>query len=397
MFSYLRKLVTTCWLPVDHMNKDDDGKDDPLLWSRDLDRHSLGEFSIAVVQANEFIEDHCQVETSSNSTFIGVYDGHGGPDASRFIANHLFLHLMRLVRENKIISEDILRSAFAVTESSFLAHVRRALQIKPLIAAMGSCCLVGIIWGGTLYVANVGDSRAVIGRLTRSNNIVAEQLTRDHNASMEEVRQELMSLHPDDPHILVCKQGAWRIKGIIQVSRSIGDAYLKKPEFSLDPSNPRFGLPEPLRRPVLTAEPFVYTRAIHPQDKFLIFASDGLWELVTNQEAAEIVYKYPRAGIARKLIIAALQVAARNRKTSYAQIKRMGKGQRRNFHDDITVVVVFIDHELLEANAAVFIDQELREANAAVPKVSVRGFIDTVGPSDFSTLEGIDVGSRLPA
>lgn len=86
-----------------------------------------------------------------------------------------------------------------------------------MIAAEGSCCLVGVIWSGTLYVANLGDSRAVIGSLGRSNKIVAEQLNREHNASIEEVRQELRSLHPNDSHIVVMKQGVWRIKGIIQV------------------------------------------------------------------------------------------------------------------------------------------------------------------------------------
>lgn len=81
---------------------------------------------------------------------------------------------------------------------------------------------------------------------------------------------------------------------VMQVSRSIGDAYLKRPEFSLDPSFPRFHLPEPIRRPVLTAEPSIYSRVLQPNDKFLIFASDGLWEHLTNQQAAEIVYKNPR-------------------------------------------------------------------------------------------------------
>ena len=80
-----------------------------------------------------------------------------------------------------------------------------------------------------------------------------------------------------------------------QVSRSIGDAYLKRPEFSLDPSFPRFHLSESICRPVLTAEPSLCTRVLQPSDKFLIFASDGLWEHLTNQQAVQIVYKYPRA------------------------------------------------------------------------------------------------------
>jgi pyruvate dehydrogenase phosphatase len=70
-------------------------------------------------------------------------------------------------------------------------------------------------------VANLGDSRAVIGCLGRSNKIVAEPLTRDHNASMEEVRQELISSHPDDSQIVVLKHGVWRIKGIIQVGEQV--------------------------------------------------------------------------------------------------------------------------------------------------------------------------------
>ena len=123
-----------------------------------------------------------------------------------------------LAQEHGTITEDTVRNAFSATEEGFLTLVRRSWGIKPTIAAMGSCCLVGVIWRGTLFIGNVGDSRAVIGSLGKANKIVAEQLTKDHNASIEEVRQELRSLHPDDSHIVVMKHGVWRIKGIIQVS-----------------------------------------------------------------------------------------------------------------------------------------------------------------------------------
>lgn len=122
-----------------------------------------------------------------------------------------------VAQENGSISEDVIRNAVSATEDGFLTLVRRSYGIKPLIAAMGSCCLVGVIWKGTLYIANLGDSRAVIGSIGRSNKIVAEQLTKEHNASKEEVRRELKSLHPEDSQIVVMKQGTWRIKGIIQV------------------------------------------------------------------------------------------------------------------------------------------------------------------------------------
>lgn len=128
-----------------------------------------------------------------------------------------FCFFTELARDNGTISEDILRNAFSETEDGFLTLVRRAYELKPLIAAIGSCCLVGVICKGTLFVANLGDSRAVLGSINRLNKIVAEQLTKDHNASFEEVRKELRSLHPEDSHIVVMKQGVWRIKGIIQV------------------------------------------------------------------------------------------------------------------------------------------------------------------------------------
>uniref|UniRef100_A0A0E0H557 protein-serine/threonine phosphatase n=1 Tax=Oryza nivara TaxID=4536 RepID=A0A0E0H557_ORYNI len=221
MWPWLERIASACWDRVRRYaltrRDEEDGSgsggdaDDLLLWSRDLVRHAAGEFSFAVVQANDVLEDHSQVETGAAATFIGVYDGHGGAEASRFISNHLAAHLVR------------------------------------------------IIWKGTLYLANLGDSRAVVGCLTGSNKIVAEQLTRDHNASMEEVRQELRSLHPDDSQIVVLKNGVWRIKGIIQ-------------------------------------------------------------------------------GIARRLVKAALKEAARKREMKYNDIKKLEKGVRRFFHDDITIL-----------------------------------------------------------
>lgn len=378
MFSWLGKTASSCLSPMGRyapMNKDNDegsgGEDDVLLWSKDLEKHSHGEFSFAVVQANAVIEDQSQVETGRHATFVGVYDGHGGPEASRYISDHLFRHLIRLAQENGVMSEDILRSAFSETESGFLTLVRRAYAIRPVLAAIGSCCLVGVIWKRTLYVANLGDSRAVMGCLDRSNKIVAEQLTRDHNACMEEIRKELRNLHPEDSQIVVMKHGVWRIKGIIQVSRSIGDAYLKRPEFALDPSFPRFHLPEPLRRPVLRADPSIITRPISPDDKFIIFASDGLWEYLSNQEAVEIIHNNPRVGIARRLLVSALEKAGRTRQMPYNEIKKLDRGVRRHVHDDITIVVIFIDHEMLDDEPA-------------APELSVRGFVDTVGPSSFN-------------
>ncbi|XP_073292619.1 probable protein phosphatase 2C 63 [Primulina huaijiensis] len=320
---------------------------DSLMWHTDLKPHASGDFSIAVVQANSVLEDQSQVFTSPSATYVGVYDGHGGPEASRFVNRHLFPYLHKFATEHGGLSADVIKKAFNATEEDFTRLVKRSLPLKPEIASVGSCCLVGAISGGELYVANLGDSRAVLGRRGfdgEYNSVVAERLSTDHNVSCENVRREVEALHPDDSPIVVYYRGVWRIKGIIQVSRSIGDVFLKKPEFHIDPTFQQHGNLVPMKRPLLSAVPSILTRKLKPQDLFLIFASDGLWEHLTDDAAVQIVSKYPRTGIARRLVTAAIHEAAMKREMRYRDIKKIEKGIRRHFHDDITVIVIYLDN-----------------------------------------------------
>ncbi|OAY35564.1 probable protein phosphatase 2C 78 [Manihot esculenta] len=353
--------------PLERCFKGGDGEDE-LLWHMDLKPHASGDYSIAVVQANSSLEDQGQVLTSPSATYVGVYDGHGGPEASRFIAHNLFPFLQKFAAEQGGLSAEVIRKAFDATEDEFLHLVKRLWAAQPQIASVGSCCLVGAISNGVLYVANLGDSRAVLGKRVSegktSGAVVAERLSTDHNVCVEEVRKEVAALHPDDSHIVVYTRGVWRIKGIIQVSRSIGDVYLKKPEFNKDPLFHHIGLPVPLKRPVMTAEPSILVRQIRPQDLFLIFASDGLWEQLSDETAVDIVSKSPRTGIARRLVRAALQEAARKREMRYDDIRRIEKGVRRHFHDDITVIVIYLDHPPAPSNGK-FKNQSVVECTSA--------------------------------
>lgn len=116
------------------------------------------------------------------------------------------------------MSVDVIYKAFSATEEDFLSLVKTQWLKKPQLASVGSCCLIGVICEGILYVANVGDSRAVLGRLEEPNSeITAFQLSAEHNASIESVREELRTLHPDDSQIVVLKCNVWRVKGLIQV------------------------------------------------------------------------------------------------------------------------------------------------------------------------------------
>lgn len=117
------------------------------------------------------------------------------------------------------MSVDVIRKAYQATEDGFLSIVTKQWPVKPQIAAVGSCCLAGVICGGTLYIANVGDSRAVLGRVVKATGeVLAIQLSAEHNVAIESVRQEMHSLHPDDSHIVVLKHNVWRVKGLIQVT-----------------------------------------------------------------------------------------------------------------------------------------------------------------------------------
>ncbi|KAI8536946.1 hypothetical protein RHMOL_Rhmol10G0296400 [Rhododendron molle] len=360
MLSRLINFLRACWHPLSDRSarnsSDVGGKQEGLLWYKDTGQHLNGEYSMAVVQANTLLEDQSQIESGCLSlldsgpygTFIGVYDGHGGPETSRYINDHLFPNLKRFTSEQQSISVDVIRKAFQATEEGFLSLVTKQWPIKPQIAAVGSCCLVGVICGGTLYIANLGDSRAVMGKLVKATGeVIAIQLSAEHNASIESVRQEMHSLHPDDPQIVVLKHNVWRVKGLIQISRSIGDVYLKRAEFNREPLFAKFRLRQPFERPILSSEPSISVHELQPDDQFLIFASDGLWEHLSNQEAVDLVQNHPRSGSAKRLVKAALLEAAKKREMRYSDLKKIERGVRRHFHDDITVVVVFLDSNLV--------------------------------------------------
>ncbi|XP_022861990.1 probable protein phosphatase 2C 79 [Olea europaea var. sylvestris] len=149
---------------------------------------------------------------------------------------------------------------------------------------------------------------------------------------------------------------------VVQISRSIGDVYLKKAEFNREPLYAKFRVCEPFKRPILSSEPSISVHQLLPQDLFIILASDGLWEHLTNQEAVDLVQNHPCSGSARRLVKAALQEAAKKREMRYSDLKKIERGIRRHFHDDITVIVVFLNSNLVS-----------RASSTKSPNISVKG------------------------
>jgi hypothetical protein len=73
--------------------------------------------------------------------------------------------------------EKLLREAVVAIEKKFTHVVIANERTNPDIRYVGSCCLIALIWKGTLYIANLGDSRVVLGTTMDVVQAEAEQLT----------------------------------------------------------------------------------------------------------------------------------------------------------------------------------------------------------------------------
>ncbi|XP_042500607.1 uncharacterized protein LOC122078615 [Macadamia integrifolia] len=185
----------------------------------------------------------------SRKGFFGVYDGHGGTKAAEFVAENLHGNIFEMLDKSggNMKKEDAIKAAYLKTDQDFL---KQGL-------GSGTCCVTTLIEGGDILVSNLGDCRAVLCRDGK-----AEVLTKEHRAGQEEERQRV----ENKGGYVEMHRGAWRIHGILSVSRSIGDVHLKE---------------------WVMAEP--ETRILHltPDMEFLVLASDGLWEKVGCQEAVD--------------------------------------------------------------------------------------------------------------
>eukprot|EP01062_Namystynia_karyoxenos_P074709 TRINITY_DN71676_c0_g1_i1.p1 TRINITY_DN71676_c0_g1~~TRINITY_DN71676_c0_g1_i1.p1 ORF type:complete len:838 (+),score=204.00 TRINITY_DN71676_c0_g1_i1:343-2514(+) len=181
-----------------------------------------------------------------------VFDGHGGCQASAFCARNL---LSKTARHPDFLTDPVsaLRSAFSECHETF---VSRAIGVTDA----GTTALVALVRGGELTVANAGDCRAVLA----SGGAPARQLTSLHLAADP---QERAIVEARGGEVLYyC--GTWRVNGMLGVTRSIGDI--------------------PCASSV-TSEPEISIHTIAPEDEFVILATDGLWDVMSPQEAVQLV------------------------------------------------------------------------------------------------------------
>ncbi|XP_039688747.1 probable protein phosphatase 2C 43 [Medicago truncatula] len=155
---------------------------------------------MAAVQSNVNMEDHSEVKVGNGALFVGVYDGYKGH-----------------VQENdNNMSLDIPRKVVSEIETGFIEFARRHyVQLgQPKIGIVSSGCLICIIERRTLYLANVGDSRAILGSkmgIGPFKRLCVKQMARDHSCNNQNIRDELAVLH-DDNWICNYNDGAWRVR-----------------------------------------------------------------------------------------------------------------------------------------------------------------------------------------
>jgi pyruvate dehydrogenase phosphatase len=159
-------------------------------------------------------------------------------------------------------------------------------------ALSGSCALLSFYDTNTglLRVACTGDSRAVLGRRGESGKWVATPLSVDQTGGNPDEEARIRKLHPGEDGVI--RNG--RILGGLEPSRAFGDASYKwTREVSEKLKRSFFGrTPSPNLRtpPYVTAEPVVTTTKIQPENgDFVVMATDGLWEMLTNEEVIGLV------------------------------------------------------------------------------------------------------------
>ncbi|XP_020588016.1 probable protein phosphatase 2C 77 [Phalaenopsis equestris] len=195
------------------------------------------------------------IHGDSKQAFFGVFDGHGGRAAVDFLSEKLGNNIITAVEEVEEENEDRLKLAikagYLLTDNEFINKG----------VSSGACAATVLLKNGELHVSNVGDCRVVMSRKG-----IADALTTDHRPGREDERARIENLGG----YVSFHNGVWRVQDSLAISRAIGDVNLKE---------------------WIISEPETRRLQLTQDCEFLIMASDGLWDKVSNQEAVDVVMK----------------------------------------------------------------------------------------------------------
>jgi len=188
--------------------------------------------------------------------YFGLYDGHGGRATVDFVVK--VLH-MNLAQQLKLYPDKPFSEMYTTSYLATDGQLRRQNILRS--GSTSVTCVVKWVGGKRkLYTANVGDSRAVLIRDGR-----AERLTIDHKASLAEEAKRIT-----DAGGFIGRNK--RVNGVLAISRALGDHMLKEND-------------------VVSAVPYTTETCLTPSDSHLILACDGVWDVLSDQEAADLVMR----------------------------------------------------------------------------------------------------------
>jgi pyruvate dehydrogenase phosphatase len=159
-------------------------------------------------------------------------------------------------------------------------------------AISGSCATVALLKGKDLYVGNCGDARAIIGQENEDGTYTPLPVSYEHNAeNMNEIKR-IFSEHPKNEHSSIIRDG--RLLELLLPFRAFGDVRFKWSAKDLkEYVVPNYGhgtIPNNyFSPPYVTAKPEVVHRKLTYKDKFLVLATDGLWELLSPERVVQLV------------------------------------------------------------------------------------------------------------
>lgn len=311
------------------------GATEDLAASREKPPMIHEKFSVSASSIRGF-RNYMEDEYDAMSDYVGVFDGHGGPKVSRYLRENLGAEL-QAARPRMLVSpqtlENITTSETLAIQSnvtipkvtdpnSTLEHYQLALQdalerIDQQVQKINHWSFQGstvvaawFINDKRFLMANIGDSRAVLSQQRK-----AIALTRDHKPDdpieVERIHERGGEIvwfgqidHQGEP---VRGTGLYRVNGNLALSRAVGDRS---------------------ERPCVTADPDIGVFDIDDDSDFIVLGTDGLWDVMSNQDVVSMVHALLDSEECDKDDVAAMLVE---------------ESLRRGSFDNITVLIVWLN------------------------------------------------------
>ncbi|KAJ3096322.1 hypothetical protein HDU97_006023 [Phlyctochytrium planicorne] len=274
----------------------------------------VARFDTNSVNSNEPCEDYHSEHQFNGSLIFSILDGHGGLECSSLLSKYLSSYVASGMAKLPPLQKDesassrkqivtaALKEAFNRMDTDIINggiplegidyNSKMIAGLRSAIA--GACALVAYIEGNDIYICCTGDSRAVLGSRTSEGRFISTDLSADQTIKNPEEYARLIDEHPGELETVVVKG---RVLGGLMPTRAFGDARYKWPLELQDkvlPFASRRHTPKNFKTPpYITAEPEVVHYRMDPsRDKFLVLATDGLYDVLESDEVVHIVGGY---------------------------------------------------------------------------------------------------------